>query len=257
MKNLILIGGAMGTGKTTVSRALQKRLPDCIFLDGDWCWDASPFTVTDETKAMVIDNITHLLQSFLDCSAYQNVLFCWVMHRQEIIDSILSRLTGTYVLKNVSLTCAPDTLRERLKKDIRQGLRKPDVLERSIAYLPYYQDVKTEKIATDGDTPEQVALRILQTMSVSVDGYAIPAERALGYIAEREKCAVAAEAVYRAAYPTVLRQWAGSQDGEAVTALNKDGKLAEIVHLDPETVAEMTRQMQQGTLPTYLLGDKR
>ena len=80
MKNLILINGTMGAGKTTVSRALQKILPDAVFLDGDWCWDADPFLVTEETKRMVMENITFLLAQFLDCSAYQNVIFCWVMH---------------------------------------------------------------------------------------------------------------------------------------------------------------------------------
>ncbi len=257
MKNLILIGGAMGVGKTAVCRALQKKLPDCVFLDGDWCWDASPFTVTDETKAMVMDNITHLLQNFLDCSAYQNVLFCWVMHRQEILDSILGGLNGEYLLKNVSLTCTPDTLRERLAKDVRQGVRKPDVLERSMAYLPCYQDLKTEKLTTDGETPEQVAQKILEQLCVCVDAYSIPAEHAMEYIAAREKCAAAAEAIYRSVYPTVLRQWAGSEDGEAVTALDAAGELVELVHLEPQEVEAMARHMQQGTLRAYLLGDKR
>lgn len=42
MKNLIFINGAMGVGKTATSRELQKLLPNCVFLDGDWCWDMSP-----------------------------------------------------------------------------------------------------------------------------------------------------------------------------------------------------------------------
>lgn len=51
MKALYLIGGTMGSGKTTVSQQLKKDLDNSVFLDGDWCWDASPFQVTDETKA--------------------------------------------------------------------------------------------------------------------------------------------------------------------------------------------------------------
>lgn len=82
MKKLILIGGTMGVGKSTVSQILKRILPDSVFLDGDWCWDSSPFQVTDETKKMVMDNICFLLNGFLSCSAYQNVIFCWVMHEQ-------------------------------------------------------------------------------------------------------------------------------------------------------------------------------
>lgn len=79
-----MIGGTMGVGKTTVCQQLKRDLPDSVFLDGDWCWDASPFQVTDETKAMVLDNICHLLNNFLKCSAYENIIFCWVMHEQQI-----------------------------------------------------------------------------------------------------------------------------------------------------------------------------
>ena len=57
MKTLYMIGGTMGVGKTTVCQQLKRSLPNSVFLDGDWCWDASPFQVTDETKSMVIDNI--------------------------------------------------------------------------------------------------------------------------------------------------------------------------------------------------------
>ena len=54
-KHLFLIGGTMGIGKTTVSQLLKRRLEHAVFLDGDWCWDADPFIVTDETKEMVLD----------------------------------------------------------------------------------------------------------------------------------------------------------------------------------------------------------
>ena len=44
MKNFILIGGPMGVGKTAASRLLQRQLPGCAFLDGDWCWDCLLYT---------------------------------------------------------------------------------------------------------------------------------------------------------------------------------------------------------------------
>lgn len=84
MKTLYMIGGTMGVGKTTVCQQLKQDLPNSVFLDGDWCWDASPFQVTDETKAMVTNNICYLLNNFLKCSAYENIIFCWVMHEQSI-----------------------------------------------------------------------------------------------------------------------------------------------------------------------------
>ena len=75
MKTLYLIGGTMGVGKTTVCQLLKKKLPKSVFLDGDWCWDADPFVVTPEIKEMILDNIRHLLNNFLHCSVYENIIF--------------------------------------------------------------------------------------------------------------------------------------------------------------------------------------
>ncbi len=43
MKTLYLVGGTMGVGKTTTCKALQRLLPNSVFLDGDWCWNMRPF----------------------------------------------------------------------------------------------------------------------------------------------------------------------------------------------------------------------
>ena len=92
MKKIYFIGGTMGVGKTTVAKLLKNSLNKCAFLDGDWCWDMNPFVVNDETRKMVIDNICFLLNQYLKCSVYENIIFCWVMHKQFIIDNILSKL---------------------------------------------------------------------------------------------------------------------------------------------------------------------
>ena len=161
MKKLYLIGGTMGVGKTTVSRALQKKLPHCVFLDGDWCWDMSPFVVNEETKAMVMDNICHLLQNFLRCTAYENIIFCWVMHEQSIIDDILSRLdVGGAEVKAISLLASEKAITARLEKDVAAGIRTPDVIERSIARIPLYEKLDTLKIDTNKKTADAVAEEI-------------------------------------------------------------------------------------------------
>ena len=149
MKTLYLIGGPMGIGKTTVSHELLRTLPRCAFLDGDWCWSMQPFTVTDETKAMVLDIITHVLASFLRCREFDNIVFCWVMHQQQIIDDILVRLPleGVKVLC-VSLTASPEALTERIRRDIAVGIRDASVLDRALSYLPLYGKVRSVKVDT-------------------------------------------------------------------------------------------------------------
>ncbi|MBR5231320.1 MAG: AAA family ATPase [Clostridia bacterium] len=161
MKNLYLIGGTMGVGKTTVSQQLKRLLPRSVFLDGDWCWDAHPFVVNDETKAMVMDNICHTLGNFLGCSAYENVIFCWVMHEQKIVEDILSALdTRACRVHCISLVCSEEALRQRLEKDIEKGLRTQDILERSAARLPLYEKMDTVKIDVSDISPSAAAQRI-------------------------------------------------------------------------------------------------
>lgn len=162
-KRLFLIGGTMGVGKTTTCQALKKQLGPCTFLDGDWCWDMEPFQVTAETTAMVQENIAFLLGQFLRCSAYQSVIFCWVMHQQEILDTLLSKLDleGVEVYP-VTLMAKPETIQARIGKDVERGVRSWDVWERSQQRLPLYSALKTEKVWTDGLSPEEAAEAILK-----------------------------------------------------------------------------------------------
>lgn len=147
MKNLIFINGTMGIGKTATSKELQKLLPKCVFLDGDWCWDMSPFIVTDETKNMVIDNISYLLNNFISCTEYENIIFCWVMHEQIILDDVLSRLSKhDCKLYKFSIVCSEQSLIARIAGDIRQGIRNEDVIKRSVPRLSNYYRMDTEKI---------------------------------------------------------------------------------------------------------------
>ena len=163
MKTLYMIGGTMGVGKTTVCQLLKQELPNSVFLDGDWCWDSSPFQVTDETKVMVANNICYLLNNFLKCSSYENIIFCWVMHEQSIINSILEKLdTQNCEVKSISLVADEKTLCERLSMDVERGIRSEDIIERSIARIPMYQALNTIKIDTNAKTVAVIANEIKQ-----------------------------------------------------------------------------------------------
>ena len=110
---------------------------------------------------MVVDNICHLLYNFLRCSAFQNIIFCWVMHEQSIIDGILSRLDLTdCAVKAISLVCDAEHLKERLQRDVDSGVRQPDVIERSIQRIPLYEKLDTVRIDVSRITAEQAAEEI-------------------------------------------------------------------------------------------------
>jgi len=105
--------------------------------------------VTEETKKMVMQNIQFLLNQFIHCALYENVIFCWVLHRQELIDELLLGLDlGDCEVKIISLISDADSLRARLELDVERGIRKTDVVERSLQRLQCYQQMNTIKVDT-------------------------------------------------------------------------------------------------------------
>lgn len=105
--------------------------------------------------------------------------------------------------------------------------------------------------ATDNDlTTDAVA------GMTKVDAYLIPNEDVDQYVADREAAAAEALEVFRAAGFDVRRDFAGSEDGEAVVARRPDGEIAFLIHLDPQGVAEMSAARRDGTLKEYLLSDE-
>ncbi len=164
MKKLYIIGGTMGVGKTTVCNILKKRLDMSVMLDGDWCWDINPFIVNSCTKKLVLDNICYMLNNFIGCNEIENIIFCWVLHNQEIIDTILSRINlSDCEIINISLVCDQKNLIKRLEKDILSGKRNNDIIDRSVNRLACYSSLKTLKIDTSNINEYQTA-EIISTL---------------------------------------------------------------------------------------------
>jgi adenylate kinase family enzyme len=164
-KKLIILRGTMGVGKSTTARQLQKLIPRSVWLDGDWCWNANPFVVNEETKEMVIDNITHLLSNFLRCSAYQNIVFTWVLDDPATLIRItesLSCLPGymaNFNTYDIALTCSTSALEKRIRADIESGLRTEESIDQSLQRLPLYGNALIKMDISD-ITAEQAAMKI-------------------------------------------------------------------------------------------------
>jgi broad-specificity NMP kinase len=156
-KQLIIIHGTMGIGKSTVCERLNKVLPKSVWLDGDWCWMMDPWLFSDENKAMVIDNITHILNNFLANSEFEYIIFSWVIHYETIFNDILKPLSACdFGLHKLTLMCEPEALRERMKKAGREAQQ----IEASLNRLSLYETMDTIKIDTSYLSPSQV----VQTM---------------------------------------------------------------------------------------------
>lgn len=159
-KRLILIGGTMGIGKTTIGQYLvEKCLDNAVFLDGDWCWYMHPWVFNEENKTMVLRNIQFVLNSFIANSTLENIVFVWVMHQQTIIDDLLAGLDGNFEVYSFSLMASEAELTRRYSKDIDSGIRAQAGLQGAIDRIKMYQDVKSIKVDVTGrDYPENAKI---------------------------------------------------------------------------------------------------
>ena len=158
MKNLIFINGVMGVGKTTTCKILLELLPKCVFLDGDWCWYANPWKVTIETETMAMRNMSYVLNSYLECSEYDNIIFGWVLHKEGMTENVLSMLKETqYNLTRFSLLCSESALISRLQKDVDNGVRKNVSWDHALQTRTNFDSMDTIKIDVNNITAEQAA----------------------------------------------------------------------------------------------------
>ena len=133
----------MGIGKSTICNQLNQDLDHSVFLDGDWCWNMDPFVVNQDTKNMVLDNITHCLNNFIHTPGIENIIFCWVMHKQDIINQIIQKLdTEDVDIHLISLICEKEELIKRMLIDRRDN----QTIRKSLQYLELYKDLDTQKI---------------------------------------------------------------------------------------------------------------
>lgn len=133
----------MGIGKSTICNQLNQDLDHSVFLDGDWCWNMDPFVVNQDTKNMVLDNITHCLNNFIHTPGIENIIFCWVMHKQDIINQIIQKLDTEGVdIHLISLICEKEELIKRMLIDRRDN----QTIRKSLQYLELYKDLDTQKI---------------------------------------------------------------------------------------------------------------
>ena len=134
---VIILNGPMGVGKTTVGKYIADHNPGTAFIDGDWCMDLHPFVGSQETKAMAVDNILHMICNYQKCSVCSMIVLVWLMDDSWVIQRILEGLAALQAeAKSVTLVCDRENLINRWKTDRNCDWRTDEWLNVSLKSLP-------------------------------------------------------------------------------------------------------------------------
>jgi broad-specificity NMP kinase len=113
---------------------------------------------------MVKSNIIYLLKNFLENSNFDYVVFNWVIHREDILDDILSELSSLdFTLCKITLICSENALRERMQKDGRSI----EAIKTSIQRLNLYDNMSTIKVDTTNKPVDRTVNEVLQIIEQS------------------------------------------------------------------------------------------
>ncbi len=159
---VIIINGPMGVGKTTVGKFIADHFPGTAFIDGDWCMDIHPFIGNNETKAMAIDNILHMIGNYQKCSLCSMVVMAWLMDDPWVIQRIMDGLSTLQAeVKSVALVCDRENLIRRWNQDRGCDWRTDEWLSISLKSLPDFAAMD-QVIDTSDLSVEQVAEQIMR-----------------------------------------------------------------------------------------------
>ena len=147
----------MGVGKTTVGKYITDRYPGTAFIDGDWCMDIHPFVGNQETKAMAVDNILHMIGNYLKCSVCGMVVLVWLMDDSWVIQRIMDGIAALKAeVKYVTLVCNKETLLKRWESDRICSWRTDKWLNVSLKSLSQFANMDNA-LDTSGLSVEQIA----------------------------------------------------------------------------------------------------
>jgi hypothetical protein len=120
----------------------------------------NPFILNEESIALTISNMTHMLRSYLSCSWLDYVIMSYGFHgaRQQIWDIVQTNLQSIpHTFVPITLTCGTEENIARMTRDGRDLAR----IRRAISVREIYDALPYPKIDTTHLTIEQTADRVI------------------------------------------------------------------------------------------------
>ncbi len=172
MKQLIVVVGPNGVGKTTAAKKIIERYENVAYVDSDWCRVISPFAFTESTKETITENIFCLLRNYLSCNDVNRVVFTYAWHgeRKAVFEKVMEKLNNepiAFMLTIIILKCSKD---ENLKRAIQDGRDEIRIKRGMEMTFSYYDNFDYPCIDTTNMTPTAVAQQIIRLADSNMQG---------------------------------------------------------------------------------------
>lgn len=164
MKQLIVITGPNGVGKTTTAKKMVELYENIAYVDSDWCRVMNPFAFTESAKETIAENIYCLLRNYLSCRDVNRVVFTYAWHgeRKAIYEKVMAKLKNEpfrFKLSVIILKCSKDENIRRAAQDGRDEMRIRRGMEMTFSF---YDDLEYPCIDTTDLTPAETARQIIR-----------------------------------------------------------------------------------------------
>lgn len=167
IKQLVVIIGTNGVGKSTTARELVEQYVNIAYVDSDWCRVMNPFIFTKETKQTVCENIYCLLRNYLSCKDIDIVVFTYSWHgeRKEIYERVIEKLKNDRIEFKETIIILKCSKAENRKRAIKDG-RSEERVKRGIEMtFSFYDNFEYPFIDTTHMTSLEVAQEIIHLIN--------------------------------------------------------------------------------------------
>lgn len=163
MKQLIVIVGPNGVGKSTTAKKLLEICPKTSYIDSDWCRAINPFILTETTKQTVVQNIYCLLSNYLTCPDIDTIIFThsWHGERKKIYDSVIAKLRNSGIEFKETIILLKCSKEENIKRAIQDGRDEARIKRGMEMTYSFYDKYDYPCIDTTNMTPLQATEKIL------------------------------------------------------------------------------------------------
>lgn len=167
MKNLIIILGANGVGKSTTAAELMRILPNSAFIDSDSLRMMNPAGNSAELIQIQKSNILAVMGNYFFSDMIEHVIFPYGIHghRKQLLEEIIGDISEKFDIEifTIVLACSEAENIRRMKIDNRDDER----IKRALLFSrPAYDQIDHLKLDTTALTPREAAWAIIDSLNL-------------------------------------------------------------------------------------------